>query len=92
MPAEPHPKKLLDRVREAVRLKHYSCRTEQTYGQWIRRYILFHNKRHPQELGIPEIEAFLTHVAVRSLIRLKLNWAFTPIGRINPFSNQSMHT
>ena len=43
----PRPKKLLDQVREAIRVKHYSYRTEQTYVQWIRRYILFHNKRHP---------------------------------------------
>jgi integron integrase len=59
------PPKLLDRVRDALRLKHYSYRTEQTYIQWIRRYILFHNKRHPQEMGVPEIEAFLTHLAVQ---------------------------
>jgi integron integrase len=63
IPSTP-PKKLLDRVRDAIRLKHYSYRTEQTYVQWIRRFILFHNKRHPQEMGIPEIEAFLTHLAV----------------------------
>jgi Phage integrase, N-terminal SAM-like domain len=63
IPSTP-PKKLLDRVRDAIRLKHYSYRTEQTYVQWIRRFILFHNKRHPQEMGVPEIEAFLTHLAV----------------------------
>ncbi|NJL55430.1 hypothetical protein HC928_09760 [bacterium] len=44
---QPPPKKLLDRVRDAIRVKHYSYRTEQTYVQWIRCYILFHNKRHP---------------------------------------------
>jgi len=48
-----------------IRMKHYSYRTEQTYVQWIRRYILFHNKRHPSEMGVPEIEAFLTHLAVQ---------------------------
>jgi Phage integrase, N-terminal SAM-like domain len=63
IPSTP-PKKLLDRVRDAIRLKHYSYRTEQTYVQWIRRFILFHNKRHPQDMGVPEIEAFLTHLAV----------------------------
>jgi integron integrase len=52
-------------VRDAIRLKHYSYRTEQTYVQWIRRYILFHNKRHPNQLGVAEIEAFLTHLAVQ---------------------------
>jgi len=68
MQAEPRPKKLLDQVRDAVRLKHYSYRTEQTYVQWIRRYILFHDKRHPQEMGVPEIEAFLTHLAVQEQV------------------------
>jgi hypothetical protein len=45
------PKKLLDQVRDAIRLKHYAYRTEETYVQWIRRYILFHKKRHPREMG-----------------------------------------
>ncbi len=58
------PKKLLDQVRDALRLKHYSIRTEQAYTDWITRYILFHNKRHPGEMGAPEIETFLTHLAV----------------------------
>jgi integron integrase len=58
------PKKLLDRVREVLRVKHYSFRTEQAYTAWIRRYILFHHKRHPQEMGAPEVGAFLTHLAV----------------------------
>jgi integron integrase len=58
------PKKLLDQVRDSIRLKHYSYRTEVTYVQWIRRYILFHQKRHPKDMGVPEIEAFLTHLAV----------------------------
>jgi integron integrase len=63
---EPSPKKLLDRVRDAIRLKHYSYRTEETYVHWIRRYILFHNKRHPSEMGSPEIELFLTHLVVEA--------------------------
>ena len=58
------PKKLLDRVRDTLRAMHYSYRTEQSYVQWIRRYILYHNKRHPAQMGVPEIEAFLTHLAV----------------------------
>jgi integron integrase len=61
---ESQPKKLLDQVREAIRVKHYSYRTEQSYVGWIRRYILFHNKRHPKEMGHAEIEAFLTSLAV----------------------------
>ncbi len=62
---EARPKKLLDQVRDTLRLKHYSYRTEESYVQWIRRYILFHNKRHPKEMGSAEVEAFLTHLAVQ---------------------------
>ncbi len=61
---QPTPLKLLDRVRQAIRLKRYSYRTEQTYVNWIVRYILFHNKRHPREMGVTEVEAFLSHLAV----------------------------
>jgi len=60
---EPKPKRLLDQVRDALRLKHYSIRTENSYVNWIRRFILFHNKRHPNEMGAAEVEAFLTHLA-----------------------------
>ena len=56
--------KLLDRVRWHLRVKHYSIRTEQAYVDWIRRYILFHSKRHPNEMGEREITEFLTHLAV----------------------------
>jgi len=56
-------KKLLDQYRDALRVKHYSPRTEDTYTQWVRNFILFHNKRHPKEMGIPEIGQFLTHLA-----------------------------
>jgi hypothetical protein len=65
--AKPPKKKLLERVREEIRLKHYSYRTEETYVQWIKRYIFFHNKKHPvrcTKQGVIEIEAFLTHLAV----------------------------
>lgn len=58
------PVRLLDRVREACRVRHYSLRTEDAYADWIRRFILFHNKRHPQEMGEVETNAFLTHLAV----------------------------
>lgn len=61
----PKPRRLLDQVRDVIRLKHYSYRTEQTYIAWIRRYILFHGKRHPKEMGTTEVEAFLTHLAVQ---------------------------
>jgi integron integrase len=56
--------RLLDQVRDAVRRRHYSYRTEKTYLHWIRRYILFHHRRHPVEMGEVEIAAFLTHLAV----------------------------
>jgi integron integrase len=58
--------KLLDQVREAIRLKHYSIRTEQAYCDWIKRFILFHHKRHPAEMAEPEITSFLTHLAAKS--------------------------
>lgn len=58
--------KLLEQVRDKIRLKHYSIRTEQAYLDWIKRFILFHHKRHPLDMGAIEIEAFLTHLAVVS--------------------------
>jgi len=59
----PRPKKLLDQMRDSLRTQHYSLRTENAYVDWARRYILFHNKRHPREMGQTEVEAFLTHLA-----------------------------
>ena len=56
--------KLLDQVRDKIRVKHYSLRTEQTYVGWIKRFILFQHKRHPKDMGAVEVEAFLTHLAV----------------------------
>jgi len=56
--------RLLDQVRDCIRTKHYSIRTEQSYVDWIRRFILFHRKRHPAEMGAAEVKAFLTHLAV----------------------------
>ena len=57
--------KLLDRMRGVIRAKHYSYRTEQAYVQWAKRFILFHGKRHPRDMGKREVEAFLTDLAVR---------------------------
>jgi len=57
-------RKLLDRVRDNIRLKNYSYRTEQAYVHWVKRYIFYHQKRHPEEMGKVEVEAFLTHLAV----------------------------
>jgi integron integrase len=62
------PPRLLERVRQALRRKHYSLRTEEAYVGWARRFILFHRKRHPQEMGAPEIEAFLTDLAVHQQV------------------------
>ncbi len=62
-PPVPAPR-LLDQLRDRIRVKHYSIRTEAQYVQWARRFILFHGKRHPRELGVAEVEAFLTHLAV----------------------------
>lgn len=59
-----HPPKLLDRVRIAARRRHYSLRTEQSYVAWVRRFILFHGKRHPKDMGAPEVVAFLSDLAV----------------------------
>lgn len=60
----PQPPKLLDRLRVHLRTRHYSIRTEAAYVDWVRRFILFHGKRHPQEMGALEVEAFLSHLAV----------------------------
>ncbi len=62
----PNPKlRLLDQVSEVMRFKHYSIRTERTYREWIRRFILFHDKRHPREMGAIEVGRFLSDLAVR---------------------------
>jgi hypothetical protein len=57
-------KKLLDQYRDQIRIKQYSTRTEKTYIQWVREYILYHNKRHPKEMGTHEINQFITHLVV----------------------------
>ena len=58
------PVRLLDRVRHALRVKHYSYRTEQAYVYWIRHFILYSGKRHPDTMGEKDVAAFLTHLAV----------------------------
>src|SRR6185369_8332923 len=60
--------KLLDRVRAKIRAKHYSLRTERAYLAWIRRFILFNDKRHPSEMAAPDVERFLTHLAVEGRV------------------------
>ena len=71
------PPKLLDQMREALRSRHYSRRTEQTYCQWVKRYIFFHKVRHPAEMAEPEINAFLTHLA-RLCLRPLIHHLFLP--------------
>ena len=63
-PADSPKPRLLDRVRAALRARHFSRRTEEAYVAWIRRYIFFHAKRHPAEMGAPEVTGFLTSPAV----------------------------
>lgn len=62
--SQPDKPKLLDQVRSVIRRKHYSLRTEQAYCDWIRKFILFHHKRHPREMAEPEITEFLTYLAI----------------------------
>ena len=64
-PERRQPPRLLDRVRIALRIRHYSIRTEEAYVGWIRRFILFHDKRHPETMGAPEVVAFLSDLATR---------------------------
>ena len=59
------PTTLVEKSREILRRKHYALSTERRYLDWIRRYILFHKKRHPASMGKEEIEDFLTHLALR---------------------------
>src|SRR5256885_10570748 len=59
------PRTLLGRVRAAVRARHYSPRTEQAYVAWVRRFVIFHGRRHPADLGASEVQAFLTYLAER---------------------------
>jgi integron integrase len=73
-------KKLLDQARDQLRSMHYSYRTEETYLDWMRRYILFHQKRHPEKMGAPEIQAFLVHLATeRSVSASTQNQALSAI-------------
>ena len=64
-PSPARPPRLLDQVRHLCRLKHHSLRTEQTYVDWIRRFILFHGKRHPKDMGAEEAHQYLEYLAVR---------------------------
>lgn len=65
MPTTDNKPKLLDQLREAMRSRHYSRNTKITYTHWVKRFIFFHHVRHPQEMAEPEINTFLTHLAVK---------------------------
>jgi len=79
-PPPPPPPKLLDQLRHACRLRHYSIRTEDAYHGWARRFILFHAKRHPRDMGAGEVTAFLTHLAVEGRVSASTqNQAFSAL-------------
>lgn len=74
------PPRLLDRVRIAVRTRHYSLRTEEAYVAWVKRYILFHGKKHPSAMAAEEVNGFLSHLAVdRNLSASTQNQALSAI-------------
>jgi site-specific recombinase XerD len=79
MPIQQGEPRLLDRVRAAVRMRHYSRRTEKAYVAWIRRFIVFHEKRHPREMGAPEVTAFLSSLAARGVSASTQNQALSAI-------------
>ena len=97
-PSEPKPQKLLDRVRSAIRLRHYSPRTEEAYVGWIRRFVIFHHKRHPTEMGDEEVRQFLSDLAekrnvsastqnqaLNALVFLYREVLQLPLGKMEPF-------
>ena len=78
--AAPRPAfRLLDHVREAIRVRHYSPRTEEAYVGWIRRFIRFHGRRHPRELGATEVTAFLSNLAGQGVSASTQNQALSAI-------------
>src|SRR5574341_1062701 len=91
-PPGPRQPRLLDRVRAALRARHYSARTEETYIGWIRRYIFFHEKRHPAEIGAPEVSRFLSALAVEGRVAASTQnqalSALTALARKYPHAGQ----
>ena len=99
----PNPKlRLREQLREVMRFKHYSLRTEQTYWTWVRQFILFHGKRHPREMGAAEVHQFLTHLAsgrnvaastqnqaLNALVFLYAQVLHRPLGQIEEFERPS---
>lgn len=80
---EPESPKLLERVRGAIRVRHYSRRTERAYVSWIRRFIVFHGKRHPRELGEPEVTSFVSSLAARGVSASTQNQALSAVLFLN---------
>lgn len=80
------PPKVLDQARQAIRLRHYSRRSEQAYVAWIRRFIVFHGERHPRELGEEDVTAFVSILAVRGVSASTQNQALSafPCEDLNP--------
>ena len=75
-----NPPKLLDQVRHAVRVRHYSLRTEHAYVQWVKRFVLYHGKRHPKDMGESEVSDFLTYLAVNQSVSASTqNQAFSAL-------------
>ena len=62
------PHRLLEQMRAVIRARHYSLRTEETYLSWIKRFILFHGKRHPCDMGVQEVQQFLAYLAVEGQV------------------------
>ncbi len=76
----PKSVRLMDQVREVLRFHHYAYNTEKSYVSWILQYIRFHNKKHPKDMGKPEVEAFLSHLAInRNVAASTQNQAFNAI-------------
>ncbi|RME36192.1 MAG: hypothetical protein D6793_06185 [Thermoflexia bacterium] len=76
----PKEKKIADRLREAIRLRGYSIRTEKAYLHWYERFVRFHKLRHPATMGTPEVEAFLTHLATNEQVSASTqNQAFSAL-------------
>jgi len=72
--------KLVDQIRNVIRIKHYSLSTEKTYIGWIKRYMVFHHMRHPRDMGVPDIESFLSHLAIKEKVSSSTqNQAFNAI-------------
>ncbi len=67
--------KLLEQVSHIIRCKHYSLRTEESYINWIKRYIFFHNSKHPKDMGATEISSFLTHLATQKKVAASSGWS-----------------